>query len=48
MKRTLSPGAGICGGGVLNCGGGTGVFANWLHCGGGGKFVVMPCYCINC
>ena len=32
----------------MNCGGGTGVFANWLHCGGGGKFVAMPCCCINC
>jgi hypothetical protein len=28
IKRTLSPGAGICVGGVLNCGGGAGVDAN--------------------
>jgi hypothetical protein len=28
IKHTLSPGAGICVGGVLNCGGGAGVFAS--------------------
>jgi hypothetical protein len=48
IKRTLSLGAGICVGGVLNCGGGAGVDANWLQCGGGGIFVVMPYCCINC
>jgi hypothetical protein len=41
IKRTLSPGAGICVGGVLNYGGGAGVDANWLHCGGGGMFVLI-------
>jgi hypothetical protein len=48
IKRTLSPGAGICVGGVLNCGGGAGVDANWLHCGGGGIFGVIHYCCINC
>ena len=32
----------VCVGRVLNCGGGAGVDANWLHCGGGGIFGVMP------
>jgi hypothetical protein len=41
IKRTLSPGAGICVGGVLNCGGGAGVVQT-------GSIVVAVEYLVSC